>query len=315
MKLTVLMPVHNAAGFLREAIASVLAQTHRDFSLLIIDDGSKDESLAVARAAIAGDSRAKVLTQSNSGIATTMNRGLEMAETDWVACMHGDDVMLPERLERQVAFIRANPDLAVASALVHLIDGKGRTIGAQRSPFTDRKTVADYLRRNQAVAFNHPSAILRRQAILDVGGYRQAFWPAEDMDLWNRLIEKGHGALVQDEYLLHYRIHGASASISRARLMMRKVEWIERCMIDRRAGRPEPTWDQFIYSRNHRPWPCRINAARKETARTLYQTSQHYLAAKKYRSLLPAMAGAALLEPSLVLGRILPRVARKLGMT
>lgn len=311
--LTVLLPAFNTAAYLAEAVRSVLAQTFRDFELLIIDDGSSDDTPAVARDLERADGRIRVLTQPNAGIAHAMNRGIDLARGEWVACMHGDDVMLPTRLERQLAFVRDNPDLDVASALVYLVDGRGRRIGAQRSPFTDPAAAADFVRRGRPVVFNHPCTIFRKSAVRAAGGYRQAFWPAEDMDLWTRMAERGHGIRVQPEYLLNYRIHGASASISRARLMVRRTAWIERCMACRRTGEAEPTWDDFLAGRQAAGWAARVNLVRKETARTLYQTSQHYLAARRYHALLPAMAGAAVLEPGLVLGRVVPRVARLFG--
>jgi hypothetical protein len=99
------------------------------------------------------------------------------------------------------------------------------------------------------IAFNHPASVLKKSAVQEAGGYRQEFWPAEDIDLWNRIVERGHRVAVQDEYLLKYRIHGSSASIGRARLMQQKAIWMEQCIACRRAGNAEPTWNQFVASR------------------------------------------------------------------
>ena len=114
------------------------------------------------------------------------------------------------------------------------------------------------------IAFNHPACALKRAAVLSVGGYRQAFWPAEDCDLWARVVEAGYRVAVQDEYLLKYRIHGSSASISRARLMQQKTIWLERCIAARRAKEPEPTWEQFQSERRKVAWPTRLNQSRQE---------------------------------------------------
>src|SRR3954453_17344768 len=160
--LTVLLPAHNTAAYLAEAVRSVLAQTFRDFELLVIDDGSTDDTLAVARELERSDGRIRVLTQPNAGIAHTMNRGIDLARGAWGACMHGDDVMLPTPLERQLAFLHDNPDVDVASALVYLVDGRGRRIGAQRSPFTARGAAAEFVRRGRPVVFNHPCTIFRK---------------------------------------------------------------------------------------------------------------------------------------------------------
>src|SRR5215204_6284640 len=105
MAVTVLMPVYNVGPFVAEAVRSVLAQTFGDFELHVIDDGSTDHTLAVAQWAAGKDARVRVTSQANRGIANVMNAALEEARTEWVACMHGDDVMLPRRLERQLAFV------------------------------------------------------------------------------------------------------------------------------------------------------------------------------------------------------------------
>src|SRR5687768_4168218 len=121
MSLTVLMPAFNASRFIGEAIDSVLRQTHRDFRLVVADDGSSDGTLALARSYAAKDPRVAVTTHANVGIANTLNRALAGIDSDWVVCMHADDVMLPDRIERQLAFVAANPEVAVAGSLVVLI--------------------------------------------------------------------------------------------------------------------------------------------------------------------------------------------------
>jgi glycosyltransferase involved in cell wall biosynthesis len=304
--LTILMPVYNVGRFVAEAIQSVLAQTHQDFILLIHNDGSTDKTLEICRNFEKQDARIRVFTHDNIGIANTMNAGLADL-SGWVFCMHGDDVMLPNRLERQLAFIQQNPDLAVASSLVRLIDDGGREIGRSKSPLVNRKSVARMIGRGQCVAFNHPATAFRAEVVKSVGGYRQEFWPAEDTDLWNRIALE-HPVLVQEEYLLNYRIHGQSASTSKARLMVRKLAWVARCIHSQQLHEAEPSWDEFLSERKKAPWPVRWNNQRKETARTLYQAAVHHFACRQYGVLVSVLAGATVLEPSLVLPRILPRL-------
>lgn len=303
------MPAFNTARYIAEAIESVRAQTVTDWRLLVIDDGSKDDTLAIAQKIAAVDSRISVLTQPNAGIANTLNSGLEMLDdAEWVFLMHADDVMMPNRLERQAAFIRANPDLAVASSLVYYINCAGKTVGRGRSPFTDPKAVEAAVKRAEMIAVNHPACALRRSAVRSVGGYRQAFWPAEDCDLWSRIVEHGYRVAVQDEFLLKYRIHGTSASISRARLIQQKTIWLERCILARRKGDAEPTWEQFQSERLHFPFFTRLNHSRRELGRTFYQAAVHHIATREYARLVPKMLAATVLEPGLVLSRVLPRV-------
>jgi glycosyltransferase involved in cell wall biosynthesis len=310
--LNVLMPVYNCARFVAAAIDSVLAQTHQQFTLHIVDDGSTDNTLEICRQYQKRDARIALTSHANRGIANTMNEALDRLERrspgGWVFCMHGDDVMLPNRLERQLAFVRANPDLAAVSALVRVIDEHGREVGVIRSPYTTRTAVAAAAAAGRSIAFNHPAAALRPAAVLAAGGYRQDFWPAEDTELWNRLACGGWGVLVQDEYLLQYRIHGKSASTAKARLMIRKLAWTTECLQRRLEKKPEPTWDQFIAGRRQAPWWVRVNQGRKETSRTLYQAALHALATRRYHVLAAKMSAAAVLEPTLVLRRVMPRI-------
>ena len=305
--LTILMPVFNAGPFVADAISSVLGQTHQKFSLLILNDGSTDDTLEICRRFEEQDARVRVFTHENIGIANTMNTALEKIDGGWVFCMHGDDIMMPNRLERQLAFIEENPDLAVVSSLVQLIDEQGREIGRSKSSLVNRKSVSRMVGRGLCVAFNHPATAFRADVVKSVGGYRQEFWPAEDTDLWNR-VAREHPVLVQEEYLLKYRIHGRSASNSKSRLMVRKLAWVARCIDSQRSHEAEPSWDEFLSERQHAPWLVRWNNQRKETARTLYQAAVQCFACRQYGALISALAGALVLEPSLVLPRILPRL-------
>jgi glycosyltransferase involved in cell wall biosynthesis len=310
MSLTVVMPLYNVGPYVAEAVRSVLAQTYGEFALHVIDDGSEDDSLAVARGAAGNDPRVRVTSQANRGIANVMNAAVEEVRTEWVACMHGDDVMLPRRLERQVAFVSQHPDVEVTSSIVDWIDERGRVVGRSRSDLTTRKEVEKKLAGGGCVAFPHPAVMFRKSAVLAAGGYRQDFWPAEDTELWNRVADRGPVVRVQPEVLLKYRLHGNSASMKKSCLMVKKLRWMERCIAARRAGRPEPTWEQFLAARRAEPWLVRLHESRQDLGRTMYQTAIGHYSAGRYHLLVPVLAGAMALEPELVLPRMLPRLVK-----
>ena len=297
MTVSVVMPTYNARPFLREAIASVLGQTWTDFELIIVDDGSTDDSLAVAQSFAQTDQRVKVSSQPNAGTAATLNRAIELASSEWVFIMHSDDVMHPNRLERQLAFLNDHPELAVASSLVRHIDQNGRVIGKDNSFLFTHADIEEKVRLNKLIGFNHPAVVLRKSVIQSAGGYRQQFWPAEDIDLWNRLAEQGHKILVQPEALLDYRIHGASASISRARLTRIKVRWLKDSMLRRRRNEPELNWDQFLAFRRKSPLRQRINEERVDFSQILYKAAVGNFAQRKYFSTISNAALAVALRP------------------
>lgn len=199
---TVLMPVYNAERHLAEAVESVLCQTHGDFELLCVDDGSQDASPEILARYAAKDSRIRVLHNGeNRGIAFSLNRGLREARAELIARMDSDDVSLPDRLALQVAFMTANPDVLVCSGSMTLYE-TGLRISL---PLTDE---AIRIRLLWGAPFCHPATMLRRGPVLDAGGYDMDMVPAEDYDLWVRLAAvRGWRFANLTAVLLRYRMY------------------------------------------------------------------------------------------------------------
>lgn len=202
-QVSVVIPVWNGERYLQQAIDSVLAQDFTDFELIIVDDGSTDGSGRIAQGFV-GDGRVKVLKQMNAGVVAARNLGLNAARAECVAFLDADDVAEPARLSRQLAFLRAHPEVAVVgSHIAYFSDGQGR-LRTQAFP-SGPANVARALEEGNPLA--QPAVMLRKSAALAVGGYREAFrLGAEDYDLWLRLVEK-HPLDNLPEVLTLYRIH------------------------------------------------------------------------------------------------------------
>ncbi len=308
--ITVLMPAFNAARFLPTAIASVLEQTYSDFEFIIIDDGSTDQTPLILQSYANQDSRIKIITHPNMGMGKSLNEAMKIAKGNWIARIDADDIMMPQRLERQLIFLRENPELVVASSLVYYINEKGRTIGKYSSKFTSRADITEAVKNHMPIGFHHPATIFRKDVIQSLGGYRPQFWPADDMDLWNRVAEAGHHVLVQPELLTKYRIHSSSVTVGQFRTTEAKAHWVEACIRARHAGRPEPTWELFQSDRQHQSKWNRFNAFRKDYGRALYKSAVCHFSHQRYEIFLPKMMAAAALEPWYVLQRVLPQLRR-----
>jgi glycosyltransferase involved in cell wall biosynthesis len=305
--ISVVMPAYNAESFVGEAIDSVLAQTFRDFELIVIDDGSSDRTLDILRDRAARDPRVRVFTQSNRGIAATLNRGVELARSEWIARIDADDRMLPHRLERQLAFLGEHPDLSVAGSLIRYISEDGHPLGTRWSPFTTPEAVSRAVRSNRVIAVPHNAVLMRRSAVQAVG-YRPEYVPVEDLDLWNRMVERGHRILVQPEVLTEYRIHPHSAGISATRLTNVSVSWVKRALLCRRSGLPEPTREEFMAEMRQKPWPARLKWERQLLARALYTAAVRDLSVRQYSRLVPKLIAALSLDPRYVTPRIWRRL-------
>lgn len=301
--MTVLLPAYNAERYLPEAIRSVLDQTHTEFELIVINDGSRDRTLEIAKEFAELDKRVRVITHTNRGIAASLNVGIEAAASDWIARMDADDIMLPTRLERQLAFFSANPTVDLTSSLVIYINERGETIGRSSSPFVRTEEVDKVVAANDIIGFHHPAVMVRKPALEGVKGYRPEFVPAEDIDLYNRMVEQGYTVLLQPEYLLKYRIHGASECAERIREQRIKLAWIKGCLTARRAGRREPSLQEFLSERAKRPFFIRLNQERKDLAKIFYKQAVTRYVSGQYSSF-PRFIMAAILQPGHVLGQV-----------
>jgi len=307
--LSVIMSMYNSARYLELAIHSVLAQSYKKFEFLIVDDGSTDDSLEIARRYQKHHKRIRIIAHENWGACDALNDAAEQAHGDWLFRIDPDDLMLSNRLARQVAFLRQNRDLSVASSLALLIDAEGRLIGRSRSPYTSRQVVAETIAGRELIGFHHPAVAMKKSVFKSVGGYRKQYWLAEDLDLWNRIAEQGHMLLVQPEYLIKYRVHSESVSIASGRRQVQMIDWVEDSKNRRRDGLAEQTFDEFLAERQKQPWHSRLNQHRKTSARTLYKAAIQHWARRNYCQFVPELAAALMLEPDLVLPRVWPRLA------
>jgi glycosyltransferase involved in cell wall biosynthesis len=298
------MPAYNEERYLAQAIESVLAQTYRDFELIVLDDGSRDRTREIAQSYACRDPRVRVENHENVGIGPTLNRGFSLAANEWVAMLQADDVMAPNRLERQLAFLAEHPEVDAAGSWCKHIDGQGKVIAKGNSPLTTHEAVQKLYAANEPVIMNSSTAMIRKSAVLAIGGYRAQFRVNEDVDMWNRLLESGYKLLVQPEYLAMYRIHAGSVSIGRARFIRSQVRWVKECMLRRRSGRPELTWEEYAAYHRMLPWYVRVNMARKDTAKVLYKAATFQYSQHKYHLVALTVLAAMIFQPSYIFRQI-----------
>jgi len=198
---SVVLPVRDGERFLGEALASVLGQTLADLELIVVDDGSRDGSLELARGCV--DKRVRVLRQDRLGLVQALNRGVGEARARYVARMDADDVSESTRLERQVELLERCPRAAMAATWCTIVDSEGRELREEVLPCRHDDLVRRLLLRNP---FQHGSVMLRREALERVGGYRSDYGANEDYDLWRRLAQSFELSCVPAA-LYRYRLH------------------------------------------------------------------------------------------------------------
>jgi glycosyltransferase involved in cell wall biosynthesis len=229
MKVSVVMPVRDGERFLREALESTLAQTLADFELVVVDDGSTDSTPTILDEAAQRDGRVRVRRQQPGGLTVALNAGCTLAQAPLIARMDADDVMLPDRLARQVSYLEAHADVALLGGGIVLVDEAGRDI--DREP---GRPELDFLVRNE---LTHATVMMRADAFRTLGGYRLD--QSEDYDLWLRFDER-YGAAALAEPVIRYRLHPGQFSVTALERQALGFLCVREAAIRRRRGEPDP---------------------------------------------------------------------------
>lgn len=220
--ISVLMTVYNAAAYIESAIQSILDQTYRDFELIINNDGSTDNTVAVIRQFT--DSRIRFFDHSeNRGLTYARQTLLEAAEGKYVAILDSDDISFPDRLEKQYRFLEDHPVVVLCGGNALLIDKEGKLTGDLLHPFYRAEELKVRLFFNNI--FVHSSVMFRREQALLAGGYRDKA-PAEDYDLFVRLAEQ-HSVHIFNEPLVFYRVHEENISQTRRDVAIARLRTIK----------------------------------------------------------------------------------------
>lgn len=220
-KVSIVMPVFNGEKYLREAATSILNQTFTDIELVIINDGSTDNTESILDE-IAVDQRVRVLSNGkNIGLTLTRNKGLRKSKGEYVAMLDSDDIALPNRIEKQLAFLETNRDFALIGSSIDLINSSGKYIRTQHYPTPSAYIPSLLFFQNNFAQ----SAVMIRKSALPDQCYREEYPQGEDYDLWIR-ISGVHKTANINSVLVKYRMHDESVSNHKAAIHQSSVKSI-----------------------------------------------------------------------------------------
>ncbi|MEE1314616.1 MAG: glycosyltransferase, partial [Faecalimonas sp.] len=189
-RVSILMGIYNCADTLDEAIDSIMKQTYTDWKLILCDDGSVDDTYAIAKRYVEQypDKFLLLKNEKNLGLNATLNRCLEVADSEFIARMDGDDISLPERFATEVAFLDAHPEYAIVSSGMQYFDQEG--------VFRVGKGRGEPMRESFAhgTPFCHAPCMVRKEAYDRVGGYSVSdkLLRVEDWHLWIKMYAAGY---------------------------------------------------------------------------------------------------------------------------
>lgn len=260
LAVSVVMPAYNAGKHIRAAVQSILEQSLKEFELIIVNDGSTDNTASECEALAAIDARIVLINQSNQGVAVTLNRGIQAARATLIARMDADDISLPLRLEHQVRYLRENPNIdLVSTAFIPFIDDSSECLKPVQLPESHDSIYA-------TLAFCSPvchAAVVARRELFDRFPYRKGI-VAEDHDLWCRAIHHFRFSNLSEPLYL-YRRHAESLTIRRSRriklstLRSGAIHIAKDLKTFRRACMANTGIDRSLYPDINWRWMDRIN--------------------------------------------------------
>lgn len=203
-EISVIMSVYNGEKYIREAVKSILFQTFWNWELIIVDDCSSDRTGATLKLYEELDDRIRIVTnEKNLKLQASLNKAISLARGKYIARMDADDMALPERLEKQYAFMEENPDTALSSCRYMTFTDGVMSSGGGGSRGDCESVKALLLVTNPIL---HPGVIIRNSVLRELE-YDTDFTCTEDLELWSRMAKKNYKMAIQDEYLMIYRIH------------------------------------------------------------------------------------------------------------
>ena len=247
---TVIIPAYNAGKTLDETLGSVRGQTYDNLEILVVDDGSRDDTAAIAERHASADSRVRLIRQANAGVAAARNNALHQARGEWVAPVDADDLWHPEKIARQVAvMLAASPRVALVYTWFAQIDADSRILHYAR-PNTDEGDVFRSMFDNGLIG-NGSTPLMRRDVVLACGGYDSDLHSAgaqgcEDLQLYLAIAENHHYALAPG-YLTGYRVSPGNMSSDGLRMIRSQRLVLDPIARRRSALRPEIDRAQFDF--------------------------------------------------------------------
>jgi glycosyltransferase involved in cell wall biosynthesis len=311
MKIEAVIPCFNAGAYLEDSVNSLLDQSTPVDAIHVINDGSNDPATLAVLSRISEHPRIRVhRNETNIGRASSVNRYFDSTDADYVILQDADDRALHQRVEEQIRFMEEHPTVGCSSSFVRYINRNGKVIGRGFLDITSQTKFDAYLNSGEPFGLFCPAVILRGKVLRNPAlRFRSIFWPADDMDLWNRIAEADWHVLAQPLELVEYRVHGGSVVTKNFHFTRIKFEYLRACLRARRNCTGEPSWDDFRAEWDRVSLIGKANRWRKAEAKAQYRAAGFSIAESKYLPAVFQLLLASILQPSYIAKR-LPKQAR-----
>lgn len=226
---SVVIPTRNRGAYILQALESVFAQTYPDYEIIVVDDGSEDETAEILQP-LAKAGKLRYITQPASGVSAARNRGVAEAAGRYIAFLDSDDLFMPSKLEKQVALFERHPQLGFVHCWFSKFDDAGRDLGLRDTSRFDGQIYPAMLQ-EWDVLMAMPCMLMRKDALQAAGGFDTAMRWGEDLDLWRRMAMRHPVSLVRED-LVGVRVHGSNISTQRREAVSHFERYLDKAFAD-----------------------------------------------------------------------------------
>lgn len=313
VRVSVIMPCKNVEKYVEKAIYSIIHQTYRDTEILVVDDGSVDDTVPIARRLGRSDSRIRLITlEKSAGCVQAVNTGVAECRSEWVARMDADDISLPTRLERQLKYLDRYPEARLIGCLPYYIGEDDRILGKMSlDTFTPEECKARIMN-GKLIFMPGGASLIHRETFLKHGGYRNEFEGIEDLELAMRFALAGEVVLNVPEYLYLYRKH-ASTNTTNMFVMNQKIRWIKERVACSLNGRSLPSLSEYLEMERHLPLRRRLRISREDNGAFWFKTFGLHVSGQHLLKGLPFLFLALACAPIYVMRKATPTLMEMIG--
>ena len=216
--ISVILPVFNCEQFIKTAIDSILFQTYQDFELIILNDGSTDATEKIIHSF--DDERIKNYKSRNYGIVYQLNKGIYLAQGEFIARMDADDISHPDRFKKQIEYLSVHKEIVAVGTNYYMINEDTKIINKKQAP--PSQTECGFMAPLNSPIL-HPTLMIKKEVLQKIGGYDEKYNLIEDYELFNRLISNGYKLANVNEFLFYYRIYMNSINSQKEKYQQVKI--------------------------------------------------------------------------------------------
>jgi len=306
IEVSVVIPIYNGMPYLKETVEGILNQTYQNFELILINDGSTDNSEEYIKSLT--DRRIKYISQDNIGLCATLNKAFSLAIGKYIIRNDQDDVSEPQRIEKQIKALKESSYDCVFTYITKISEEKE---WSNLDKLVENKSVLRDFDPWVDGCMVNSTMMIKKDIFEQIGGYRQSYYPSDDWDLELRLVQK-YSIGVIEESLLKYRFHDSANTYKYWQLMQDRRRWAEDSFFKREKNEQEFQFEAYLEDEKKSSWRY-YNRRRKDKAKLYMRKAGSSFLSNKYLSLLKYLLLTTIYDPKAIFKRVFNLVKNKVS--